>query len=236
MSADPIAADLSELRAGLLTPAGRSAEIIAEAEDHLRESAAAFVASGLPEPEVARAAIEAFGPVKRVTRAHRPSAPEYAAAYARRARPLLAGYLLAFALLGAGWLAFSVYANWGLGQLPLWATAAVAALAGASLLAWSVIVRRRHRRAGTGPARLPRGLSLLADAVSIAAAAAAEWHFFMGDVNQRLDLPEPLGLCLVVSQQAVVLTGALCVLWTLARLGRWGVDSLWSDAKARVRS
>ena len=47
---------LARLRAGLRTPPARTAEIVAEAEDHLRESAAAGRAAGLDEAAAQRAA------------------------------------------------------------------------------------------------------------------------------------------------------------------------------------
>lgn len=55
------------------TPPARTAEIVAEAEDHLRESAAARHAAGLDEHAAELAAVLAFGPVKQVNSAHRPA-------------------------------------------------------------------------------------------------------------------------------------------------------------------
>ena len=70
MTGDLIAGYLAELRASLRTPPERTAEILAEAEDHLRESVAAGVAIGMTEREAQEAAISAFGPVRAVVRAH----------------------------------------------------------------------------------------------------------------------------------------------------------------------
>jgi hypothetical protein len=65
---DLIEAYLGELRAKLRTP---DAELVlAEAEDHLRESAAAGRAIGMNEREAQEAAISAFGSVRAVVRAH----------------------------------------------------------------------------------------------------------------------------------------------------------------------
>jgi hypothetical protein len=100
MNREPIEDYLAELRAGLRTAPARTAEIIAEAEDHLRESAAARRAGGAGEEAAQRAAVSAFGPVKQVIRAHRPPLSAYAVAIALRACLLLAGYLLLSALLG----------------------------------------------------------------------------------------------------------------------------------------
>lgn len=70
VTGDLIASYLAELGAGLRTPPDQAAEILAEAEDHLRESAAAGVAFGMSERDAQQAAISAFGPVRAVVRAH----------------------------------------------------------------------------------------------------------------------------------------------------------------------
>jgi hypothetical protein len=100
MTGDPVEEYLAALRAQLRTPRGRTDEIVAEAEDHLRESAAAREATGLSAMAAQRAAVAAFGPVKRVTRAHRPQPSDYAAATAAGAWPLFGAFLLAAALFG----------------------------------------------------------------------------------------------------------------------------------------
>jgi uncharacterized membrane protein YgdD (TMEM256/DUF423 family) len=66
----PIGEYLRELRASLRTPADQTSGILAEAEDHLRESVAAGLAAGLTETEAAEAAISSFGSVRAVVRAH----------------------------------------------------------------------------------------------------------------------------------------------------------------------
>jgi hypothetical protein len=68
---DLIAGYLEELCAGLRVPAAEAELIAAEAEDHLRETAAAGMAIGMTELEAQQAAISSFGPVRAVTRAHR---------------------------------------------------------------------------------------------------------------------------------------------------------------------
>ena len=71
VTGDLIAGYLAELRASLRRlPHERTAEILAEAEDHLRESAAAGVAIGMTQREAQEAAISAFGSVRAVVRAH----------------------------------------------------------------------------------------------------------------------------------------------------------------------
>ena len=59
---------LAELRASLRIPG--AGWIIAEAEDHLQEGAAAGLAAGLTEREAQQAAISSFGSVRAVVRAH----------------------------------------------------------------------------------------------------------------------------------------------------------------------
>ena len=68
MRDDLVEAYLAELRTRLRAP---DAELVlAEAEDHLRESVAAGIAIGMSEREAQEAAISAFGPVRAVVRAH----------------------------------------------------------------------------------------------------------------------------------------------------------------------
>ena len=68
---DLIAGYLAELRAGLWVPAAEAELIVAEAEDHLRETAAVRMEIGMTELEAHQAAISSFGPVRAVIRAHR---------------------------------------------------------------------------------------------------------------------------------------------------------------------
>jgi hypothetical protein len=68
---DLIAGYLAELRAGLWVPADEAELIVAEAEDHLRETAAVGMEIGMTELEAHQAAISSFGPVRAVIRAHR---------------------------------------------------------------------------------------------------------------------------------------------------------------------
>jgi hypothetical protein len=61
---------LHQLRGSLRARAAEAELIVAEAEDHLRETAAVGLAAGLTEREAQEAAISAFGPVRAVVRAH----------------------------------------------------------------------------------------------------------------------------------------------------------------------
>ncbi len=67
---DLIGTYLNELRGGLRVRPGEAELILAEAEDHLRETTAAGLAVGMTEREAQEAAISSFGPVRAVTRAH----------------------------------------------------------------------------------------------------------------------------------------------------------------------
>ena len=71
VASDLIAGYLEELYAGLRVPAAEAELIAAEAEDHLRETAAAGIAIGMTELEAQQAAISSFGPVRAVAQAHR---------------------------------------------------------------------------------------------------------------------------------------------------------------------
>jgi hypothetical protein len=68
---DLIAGYLEELHAGLRVPAAEAELIAAEAEDHLRETAAVGMEIGMTELEAQQAAISSFGPIRAVLRAHR---------------------------------------------------------------------------------------------------------------------------------------------------------------------
>jgi hypothetical protein len=61
---------LRRLRASLRAGAAEAELIVAEAEDHLRETTAVGLAAGLTEREAQEAAISAFGSVRAVVRAH----------------------------------------------------------------------------------------------------------------------------------------------------------------------
>jgi hypothetical protein len=62
---------LAELAAGLRIPAAEAELILAEAEDHLRETAAAGLETGMTKVQAQQAAFASFGPVRAVVRAHR---------------------------------------------------------------------------------------------------------------------------------------------------------------------
>jgi len=105
---DPIAGYLAELRAGLRSPAAEAELIVAEAEDHLRETAAAGMAAGMTELDAHQAAIASFGPVRAVVRAHRRPAVTAgeAALAAWKVTALLATTAGAGGLATAFWLHF----------------------------------------------------------------------------------------------------------------------------------
>lgn len=67
---DLIGQYLDELRRGLRAVPGEAEAILAEAEGHLRETAAARAAMGMTERDAQQAAIWCFGPVRAVSRAH----------------------------------------------------------------------------------------------------------------------------------------------------------------------
>jgi hypothetical protein len=81
----PIEEYLRELAASLPTRPPETSRILAEAEDHLRESMAAGLAAGLTETEAAEAAISAFGSIRAVVRAHQTRRGQVAALLGRAA-------------------------------------------------------------------------------------------------------------------------------------------------------
>ena len=107
MERDQIAEYLGQLRSGLLTSRRRAQLILDEAEDHLRESAAAGLAAGLTEGEAQRSAIASFGSVRAVVGAH--AAARHGAVIAAMTEVVLAGwrlvtiYLLADFAAGLAW-------------------------------------------------------------------------------------------------------------------------------------
>jgi hypothetical protein len=124
MERDQIAEYLDQLRSSLLTSRRRAQLIRDEAEDHLRESAAAGVATGLTEAEAQQAAIVSFGSVRAVVRAHAAARPWRAAAVLANvvlaAWKLAAVYLLAVFATGLVWhlLAGSINGWMGVTALP----------------------------------------------------------------------------------------------------------------------
>ena len=96
----PIEEYLRQLRASLRTRPEETSRILAEAEDHLRESVAAGRAAGLTETEAAEAAISSFGTVRAVARAHQTPRGRAAAGLGGLVMAiwLLAGTLLAWCL------------------------------------------------------------------------------------------------------------------------------------------
>ena len=169
---DLIAGYLDQMRAGLRVPAAEAELILAEAEDHLRETAAAGREVGMTEREAQEAAISSFGPVRAVVRAHRARRGWLAAA----AEAGLAAWKLAAVLLltsGVTGLAIdTILRIWppvvtvtpGSQSLcwpclpaqaavrinPVWLAWAVAAAGGAILLAGCGLTLRVRRRRGRG--------------------------------------------------------------------------------------
>ena len=172
---DPIGEYLDQLRAALRTGPQQAELIVAEAEDHLRETAAAGLAIGMTGRDAQEAAISSFGPVRAVVRAHHARRGRLAAAgEAGLAAWKLAGVLLltsgvtglAIATINTIWPTVVLVPNpgvcWpclpGRAFVPvflgvsdsLWLAWAVAAAGGAILLAGCGLALRRRRRRGRG--------------------------------------------------------------------------------------
>jgi len=101
---DLVAEYLRELRARLRMPDADL--VLAEAEDHLRESVAAGVAIGMSERAAQEAAISAFGSVRAVVRAHNLRPRQVAADLVLVALRL--GWTGMFAIAGSGFVALAM--------------------------------------------------------------------------------------------------------------------------------
>lgn len=169
---DLIAGYLDQMRAGLRVPTAEAELLLAGAEDHLRETAAAGRAVGMTEREAQEAAISSFGPVRAVVRAHHARRGWLAAA----AEASLAAWKLAAILLltsGVTGLAIdTILRIWppvvtmtpgsqtpcwpclptqaAVIINPVWLAWAVAAVGGAILLAGCGLILRVRRRRGRG--------------------------------------------------------------------------------------
>jgi hypothetical protein len=67
---DLIEGYLNELRTSLQLAPAEAGLVVAETEDHLRETAACGLAAGMTEHEAQLAAMSAFGSISAVVRAH----------------------------------------------------------------------------------------------------------------------------------------------------------------------
>jgi hypothetical protein len=101
---DLVTAYLTRLRARLRTP--DTELVIAEAEDHLRESVAAGIAIGMTEREAQEAAISAFGSVRAVLKAHNLRPGQVARDLVMAALKL--GWIGCFSIAGSGFVAWAM--------------------------------------------------------------------------------------------------------------------------------
>jgi hypothetical protein len=150
---DLVAGYLADLYAGLRVPAAEAELILAEAEDHLRETAAAGLAIGMTELEAQQSAVSSFGPVRAVVRAHRRRTVTAggAAMAAWKLAALLATTVGAGGLAGMGIFAFLLRsAPAGPGPVPTVLVVYAAMAAGGLVL----LAARRLARRGT-PGRDP---------------------------------------------------------------------------------
>ena len=102
--ADLVAAYLADLRGKLRAPDADL--VIAEAEDHLRESVAAGVAIGMTDREAQEAAISAFGSVRAVVRAHNLRVGQVARDLVMAALKL--GWIGCFSVAASGFVAWAM--------------------------------------------------------------------------------------------------------------------------------
>ncbi len=183
MSEDLLEQYLAGLRASLRGTPEKSAQILAEAEDHLSESVAAGRTAGLTERDAQQAAISASGTVRAVVRAHqRP--PASRADLSLAACQAAGVYLLticavSFAVYAVVWQATSTsppgrhpfatprgYA----GSPTLWPGCGAAGLV---LLCGCYAAHRVRRHRATAQGEVPGGFYPLATAVFCVALTAA---------------------------------------------------------------
>jgi hypothetical protein len=107
--ADLVAVYLGQLRTRLRTP--DTELVIAEAEDHLRESVAAGIAIGMSEREAQEAAISAFGSVRAVVKAHNLRPGQVARDLVMAALKL--GWIGCFSIAASGFVAWAMDALFG---------------------------------------------------------------------------------------------------------------------------
>lgn len=116
---DLIEAYLRELHRGLRVLPGEAEAILAEAEDHLRETAAAGLAIGMTEREAQQAAISSFGPVGAVTSAHLARAAGNGSTMVMTAWKLVSLLLLAAGVSGMAIVVLAGFARRASGPAPL---------------------------------------------------------------------------------------------------------------------
>jgi hypothetical protein len=158
---DLIGEYLDQLRASLWVAPGEAELIVAEAEDHLRETAAAGLAVGMTELEAQEAAISSFGPLPAVVRAHRARRGRVAAVAGDAA--VAAWKLAALLVAAAGVSGLATDATRAMHPMPQpvvlpalhplldhlpWLVPAAATICGAILLTGYRLVRRRQQRLG----------------------------------------------------------------------------------------
>jgi hypothetical protein len=230
---DPITGYLDQLRAGLRVAPVEAELILAEAEDHLRETAAAAMAIGMTEREAQEAAISSFGPVRAVVRAHRDRlAPLGDAAMA-------AWKLTSLLLLTSGSSGLATAAIFGIQAHVLtlpsgvqaqvvvtsnafpWLVWAVSAISGATLLAGYRLALRIRRRRG-------RERALLAGFFPMVAAS------FFGAIALALMVLNVSGTAAKVDSGLAVaayLALAVCYairMWRMLRQGRGPASIRWA--------
>jgi hypothetical protein len=180
MSAAPsdlISGYLAGLCAGLRVPAAEAELILAEAEDHLRETAAAGREAGMTELEAQQSAIASFGPVRAVARAHRrrPLTAGAAAMAGWKLAGLLSATVGAGGIAGMAIFAYSLRSGpGGPGPLPTEAVVYAAMVAGGVVL----LAARRLARGGT-PGRDLLSPGVTAGCFLLASAALGIYGFLL---------------------------------------------------------
>jgi hypothetical protein len=221
MEHDQIAEYLDRLRSGLLASRGRTQLILDEAEDHLRESAAAGMAAGLTEAEAQQAAIASFGSVRAVVGAH--AAARHGAAIATMTEVVLAGwqliaiYLLADFVAGLAWQLVGgrvIRLIWGVASYPTTVAWVGAGVVGVALLGGLALIRYWQRRSGRVRPRLLGTYSPIPGAIVMFFLAALIVYAWKRSDASAYGLPD-MGVALIA---AVCSAGCYLVAWGRALL------------------
>jgi short-chain Z-isoprenyl diphosphate synthase len=222
---------LDQLRLSLRIP--ETGRILVEAEDHLREAAAAGTAAGLTQTEAQQAAITGFGPVRAIVYAHLTRHGRAAAVIADLALALwrvAAFYLLAGFAVGL----YELLTTSGAAACTAWSRScrvlpgmpetttvaavtvwAVTGMAGVALLAAYFLVRRFQRRRGRVWS-VPLGgyFPLMATVVSVAAGAG----LLLADTSRAAFMPGTAVIIYAAVGLAVTYGLRMCrMLWNQAR-------------------
>lgn len=191
--------------------------LLAEVEEHLRESVAALSAEGLDETRAVEEALRRFGPAPAVTRGSSRAAYATLAGQLAETAPLLGAVV--FLAVGVAAVPVAIVGLTGPPASAAQLTDVVrnhllCGVAGFAALAawWTLHVRRQAR-----PSVLPVGFGLAVCGTAAAAVAAALLAFGLGDIVLHTGADGPVSPADLVATGATVTASALFCWILLAR-------------------